>query len=261
MPIFADEFGVSAATSSLAVSATTATLAISMIFAGTLSETIGRKPLMVASVFSSATLLLLSAFGRDWHRLVVLRALTGIALSGLPSVAMAYVSEEIETRSVGLVMGLYIGGSGLGGMTARFAAGVIADHGSWRLALEVVGGLGLVAALIFSQALAPSRNFTRRRMAPADIFGAFGRHLADPALRALVREMLQSGAVPANDGALPATAADDRDSLRWLDLALSALWPYLAAALETTLLAALEPVLESSRPAVLSQLRLERCWL
>ena len=80
MPIFADEFGVSAATSSLAVSATTATLAISMIFAGTLSETIGRKPLMVASVFSSATLLLLSAFVRDWLQLVVLRALTGIAL-------------------------------------------------------------------------------------------------------------------------------------------------------------------------------------
>lgn len=183
MPIFADEFGISAATASLAVSATTATLAISMIFAGTLSETIGRKPLMVASVFGSAILLFLSAFVRDWHQFVVLRALTGIALSGLPSVAMAYVSEEIETRSVGLVMGLYIGGSGLGGMTGRFAAGVIADHGSWRVALEVVGGLGLLAALIFSQALAPSRNFTRRRMAAADILGAFGRHLADPALR------------------------------------------------------------------------------
>lgn len=85
--------------------------------------------------------------------------------------------------------------------------------------------------------------------------------LADPALRALIREMLKTGAVPANDSPLPAATVDDRDSLRWLDLALSALWPYLAAALETTLLAALEPVLESSRPAVLSQLRLERCWL
>src|SRR5665647_3875680 len=37
--------------------------------------------------------------------------------AGLPAVAMAYVAEEFHPSGMGGVMGLYISGTGLGGMT------------------------------------------------------------------------------------------------------------------------------------------------
>ena len=45
-----------------------------------------------------------AAFVGDFNQLMVLRLLMGIALSGVPSIAMAYLGEEIDPRSVGLAM-------------------------------------------------------------------------------------------------------------------------------------------------------------
>src|SRR5437879_11646557 len=120
MPVFSREFHVSPAESSLSVSLTSGLLAVALLAAGSLSEAWGRKPVMVASLLASAILTVLSAFTPGWHAFLWIRALEGVAFSGLPSVAMAYLSEEIHPASVGLAMGIYIGGGALGGMAGRF---------------------------------------------------------------------------------------------------------------------------------------------
>ncbi|WP_441397088.1 MFS transporter, partial [Bacillus sp. YAF8] len=135
MPVFTHVFQVGAAESSLSLSLTTGTLAFAMLVASALSEAWGRKPVMVASLFASAVLTSLAALMPSWQGLLVLRALMGLTLSGLPAVAMAYVSEEMHPRSVGLAMGLFIGGSALGGLGGRLIAGVLTDLVSWRLGL------------------------------------------------------------------------------------------------------------------------------
>src|SRR3954465_4336273 len=66
MPVFAREFHVSAAQASLTLSLTTGLLAPAMIGAGAISETRGRKPMMVASLLSSSVLTLLCAFATRW---------------------------------------------------------------------------------------------------------------------------------------------------------------------------------------------------
>ena len=63
LPVFSREFHVSAAVSSLSLSLTTGFLAVAMLVAGSLSEVWGRKPVMVASLLSSAVLTILSAAG------------------------------------------------------------------------------------------------------------------------------------------------------------------------------------------------------
>ncbi len=188
MPVFSHEFGITPAQSSLALSATTGTLAFAMLVASSLSEVVGRKPVMVASLLASAILMMLSAFVRDWHDLVLLRALAGITFSGLPAVAMAYVSEEMHADSTGLAMGLYIGGSGLGGLGGRAIAGIIADFSSWRIGLFAVGVVGVVCGLVLWRTLPASRNF--RRVAPSirALAGSFATHLRDGRLRALFLE-------------------------------------------------------------------------
>lgn len=127
MPEFSNDYGVSAAVSALSLSLTTGVLAFAMLFAGILSDAWGRKRVMVVSLLSSALLVLLSAVMPNWPTLLLVRTLLGLTLSGLPAVAMTYLSEEMDVESIGLGMGLYISGSAVGGMGGRLITGVLTD--------------------------------------------------------------------------------------------------------------------------------------
>ena len=182
LPVFSQVFRVSPAASSLSLSLTTIMLAASVLLAGSLSEVWGRKPVMAVSLMSAALLNIIGALVPNWHTLLVIRALEGIAFSGLPAVAMAYLSEEMERQSVGLAMGLYIGGSGLGGMVGRFVSGFLADVASWRVALGVIGVFGVISAIIFWRTLPPSRHFHPSPLALRQLHAAFLEHLRDAGL-------------------------------------------------------------------------------
>ena len=188
LPVFSTEFGVSAAASSLSLSLTTGFLAVSMLAAGSLSDVFGRKPVMVPSLVSPAILTILSATLPDWNALLVARALAGIALSGLPAVAMAYVSEEVDPKSIGLAMGLFIGGNAIGGMAGRLVTGVLTDLTSWRVAVATIGALGLLAAVAAWASLPASKQFRPRRADPITLLRSFGDHWRDPGLRCLFLE-------------------------------------------------------------------------
>ena len=188
MPLFAHEFHVGAAESSLSISLTTGCLAISMLLAGGLSEAWGRKPMMVLSLFISAVLTVASAFVPSWPMFLVFRALEGITFSGLPSVAMAYLSEEMDITAVGLAMGLYIGGSAIGGMSGRLIVGVLTDAVSWRFAIGAIGVLALVCAAIFWRSLPPSLHFDRHDWIPSKLLRLMVEHLGDSGLRWLYME-------------------------------------------------------------------------
>ena len=185
MPVFARDFHVSAAQSSLSLSLTTGLLAPAMIVAGALSESRGRKSMMVASLLASALLTLLSAFVPHWGLFLALRALAGITFAGLPAISMAYLSEEVHPGSIGLAMGLAIGGNGLGGMIGRLITALITDLLSWRYAMGAIGLLGLVATVIFWRTLPPSRNFVARPLRVGALMHSFWEQLHDARLVAL----------------------------------------------------------------------------
>ncbi|MFC7609741.1 MFS transporter [Teichococcus aestuarii] len=71
-------------------------MAVCMLLASAASEALGRKPVMLVSVLASALLTIAAAFAPGWESFLLLRALLGIALSGLPAVAMAYITEELH---------------------------------------------------------------------------------------------------------------------------------------------------------------------
>ena len=188
LPVFSESFGLGAAQASLALSVTTGLMAPAMLIAGSISESLGRKPVMVASVLASALLTLATSFAPGWPAILALRAAAGLSIAGLPAVAMAYVAEEIAPASIGLAMGLYIGGSALGGMAARLAAGLLADLASWRWATLWLGAMGIIAGVIFWRNLPPSRHFKKRPLSTRELVSGFLAHLAEPGLRLLVLE-------------------------------------------------------------------------
>ncbi len=188
LPVFSRQFHVAPAEASMALSVSTALLAVSLLAAGSLSEAWGRKPMMVAAMVAAALLNLLTAVMPAWHGVLMARALEGIALSGLPAVAMAYLSEEMHPRSVSLAMGLYVSGSGLGGLTGRLLTAVLSDLTNWRFAVATLGGLGFVSAAIFAWSLPPSRHFRPRPLTPWTLASGFAGHFRDRGMRLLFVE-------------------------------------------------------------------------
>ncbi|PQV45219.1 MFS transporter [Paraburkholderia sp. BL21I4N1] len=163
LPSFSAAFNVTPAQSSLSLSVTTAALALAIFVAGFVSEGWSRHKLMTMSLTVSALLTIGVSIAPQWHQLLVLRALEGLALGGVPAVAMAYLAEEVHPDGLGLAMGLYVGGTAIGGMAGRVITGVVADLFSWRVAIGTIGVLGILSMLAFRALLPPSRHFVPRR--------------------------------------------------------------------------------------------------
>jgi YNFM family putative membrane transporter len=163
LPSFSAAFNVTPAQSSLTVSLTTAALAVAIFMAGFVSEGWSRHKLMTMSLTVSALLTIGVSISPQWHQLLVLRALEGLALGGVPAVAMAYLAEEVHPDGLGLAMGLYVGGTAIGGMAGRVITGIVADLFSWRVAIGTIGVLGILSMLAFRSLLPPSRHFVPRR--------------------------------------------------------------------------------------------------
>jgi YNFM family putative membrane transporter len=185
LPEFSRHFGVSAANSALALSLSTGLLAVSMLVAGLISDRVGRRGVMITALLASTVLSAASAMVDDWTTLLVLRTLLGIALSGVPAVAMTYLVEEMDSRALGLAMGLYIGGNAVGGMSGRLIAGIVADHWGWRWGIGAVSAIAVLSTALLWVQLPPSRHFQSRRGGLRELPTRWRQLFADPGLPSL----------------------------------------------------------------------------
>lgn len=182
LPEISREFHVSPAVSSLSLSSTTIALSISLLIAGSLSEVFGRKPVMTIALFSSSILSILTAFTPNFHLLLAGRILQGISLAGLPAVAMAYLGEEIEPKSLGMAMGLYISGNSVGGMAGRIISGIITDYLGWHMALLGIGIISLASSFAFFMMLPKSTHFKPQKWALKQLVSSLFSQFREPGL-------------------------------------------------------------------------------
>lgn len=182
MPEFTRDFSISPTIASFSLSITTMVLAISMLVFGSLSEAWGRKPIMVISMLVASVVCIFTAFSPNFHFLLAFRTIEGISLAGLPSIAMAYLGEEIESKSLGTAMGLYICGNAIGAVFGRIFSGMLSDYFGWHIAIGGIGIISLVATLIFWISLPPSQNFKSRQLEIGKLGKSLIDHLKDPGL-------------------------------------------------------------------------------
>mgnify|MGYP000276763754 CR=1 FL=1 len=161
LPMFAQYWVRDAGTASLALSATTATMALALIPASMLADRLGRRRLIVGALLITALLGVLLPFTQVWWQVITLRTLMGLTLAGVPAVAMVYLSEEMEPDALGYSMGLYIGGTALGGMAGRVISGVLSDWLGWRLGTGILAGMIVVAVIAVAVLLPRPRHFVR----------------------------------------------------------------------------------------------------
>jgi predicted MFS family arabinose efflux permease len=179
LPVLSRAFAVSPSGVSLLVSLSTGTLALAVIPVSALSERYGRTRVMTVCALLAAVLGLLLPVAPSFPVLAVLRAAQGLALAGVPAVAMAYLADEVHPEALGGAMGLYIAGNTVGGLLGRLVPSLVADLAGWRWALAATAVVSLAFTLAFWALLPPSRFFRRARVDHRAVW----THLRDPGLR------------------------------------------------------------------------------
>lgn len=153
LPAIAEGFGASASQAALAVSLATGGLAgFTLVWSGA-ADRFGRARVIGVSLLAATLLGCVIPFVADLWPLLVLRALQGAALGGVPAAAVAYLSEEIHPADASRATGLYIAGNPLGGMGGRLLAGFAADLGGWQWGIAANTLLALVALVVFALVL------------------------------------------------------------------------------------------------------------
>src|SRR5699024_637484 len=99
---------------------------------GSLSDRLPRRWIIWLSLLANSIQFLIFPLWDSVVWLMILRLVQGIALAGLPAASLAYLNEEIDSRSVGAATGFYISSNALGGMVGRVMTGYIADHYTWQ---------------------------------------------------------------------------------------------------------------------------------
>ncbi len=185
LPDLVGEFGIGAGEAALVVSFPTFALGLTLLLVGPLSETLGRTRVIHVSLFATTAVGMACALAPTWTTLLALRAVQGVALAGVPAVAIAYLREEVAAGAHGGATGLYVGGTALGGLLGRVVVAGVAEVAGWRWALGAIAAVGLVCALVARAVLPPSRNFHPVARGSGRSAGRWRRLLTDPVLLAV----------------------------------------------------------------------------
>ena len=131
---------------SLVVSAATLGLGVSVLPWAWLSDRIGIRSAMRIAAAGAAICAVSVPWLPSYSALVGGRFLQGIALGGIPALAMALLHNTATAKHAAAMAGSFVAATSLGGLGGRLLVVPIADHVGWRVGLFAIGCL--VAALM-----------------------------------------------------------------------------------------------------------------
>ncbi len=155
--------GTGAAHAALTISAATVGLALGVIPWSALADRIGRVQAMTISITAATVLGLVVPLAPTVPLLLSGRLLEGLMLGGVPAVAIAYLTEEIEAGHAARAAGTYVAGTTIGGLAGRLVTGPVAEFAGWRVGVLVVAVLCGLSAFAFVKLAPPARGFTPTR--------------------------------------------------------------------------------------------------
>lgn len=146
-------------------------LAVALIspFVGMLSDALGRKWMIVASVFALTVPTALMTQVQSVQGLLILRFLQGLAVPGVSVVLMAYVGEEFRGATMVRIITIYVTGCVLGGFSGRFLLGHLSEIMHWRASFGVLAALNLAGTYVVWRGLPASRHFVANRRVASNL--------------------------------------------------------------------------------------------
>ena len=138
---------ISVAVAGQLATATFAAWAVSLVTAGPLSDSFGRRPVILGGLFVLIGSVIASAFAPNIEVFVVLRILTGLAAGSLPPTSVGVLSDVISPERRAQAVSGFLA---IGIMTSAVSVPValqLADWQGWRFAF-IVAGLLLAAGFL-----------------------------------------------------------------------------------------------------------------
>ncbi|NIG99394.1 MAG: MFS transporter [Buchnera aphidicola (Periphyllus acericola)] len=173
LPIFSKKFFLTPSESSLALSISTVSMAFGILFISPLSNLLGRKKVIFLSLFIAAILTIFCSFAQTWLEVIIIRSLIGFSLSGVTSISILYLSEEVDINFLSLCIGLYISGNTIGGFFGRLISNIIVHFFSWRMVFLIIGSLSLFFSILSLINLPSSQHFKKSNLKIKFLFKRF----------------------------------------------------------------------------------------
>jgi YNFM family putative membrane transporter len=188
LPLLAHGFGVAEGAAALTVSAPGIAVALGSPFVGAVADRLGKRRVIVGSLFALALPTLLAATSGSLPALVAWRFLQGLAVPGVYAVGIAYAASAFAGRGVGRAMAAIVTGNVLGGFLGRTVSATVAEFLGWRAGFVALGVLTIAGAAATARWLpheGPRANANAAAAPhPAAGLRALGRSLRVPPLAA-----------------------------------------------------------------------------
>jgi len=139
----ADDFGTSIAVAGQLAGATFITWGITAPLVGPISDTYGRRPVLLIGVLLMALGVLGSGVAWSYSSLMALRLITGMGSAMIPPTIMAALADNLPPEKVGKGVGFMTSSSWVGVAVGVPAIALLGYLGGWRLPFYVTGGLSL----------------------------------------------------------------------------------------------------------------------
>lgn len=148
-PYIVPEFHLSHSQVGMLASVLAITWAVSTLLFGALSDRIGRRPILIPAVFAFSFLSWLSGIAHNFHQLLLIRALMGIAEGPCWSIMTALIEESSAPTRRGRNIGIVVSAGALVGLAvAPVLTTQVAARFGWRWAFFVAGVPGILTGLL-----------------------------------------------------------------------------------------------------------------
>jgi MFS transporter, YNFM family, putative membrane transport protein len=179
LPLISADLGVGAANAALVVSASTVGLAIGVIPWSALADRIGRVKAISISVTVATLVGMMVPFAPTFALLLAGRFVEGLMVGGVPAIAVAYLTEEVDPVHAARAAGTFVGGTTIGGLLGRIVSSPVAEVAGWRVGVFTVAVICGVAAMGFVRLAPEPRGFTPVLRDDANPEGSLAHRLAE----------------------------------------------------------------------------------
>jgi len=167
-PSLVQEWGIDKASLGPVMSAALFGLAGGALFAGPLADRVGRKTVLVLSVFFFGAWSLATAFANSLEALTAMRFLTGLGLGAAMPNAVTLMSEFAPSRRRAVLVNTMFCGFPLGSAAGGFVAAWMIPHYGWHSVLVLGGVVPLALAVMLTTLLPESVRYLVVREQPAE---------------------------------------------------------------------------------------------
>lgn len=170
-PALVQEWGIKKSELGPVLSAALFGLAFGAIFAGPMADRVGRKRVLIVSVFFFGICSLATAFAPTLGWLTALRFLTGLGLGAAMPNAITLTSEFAPERRRAVLVNTMFCGFPLGSALGGFVAAALIPHFGWHSVLLLGGVLPIVLAFLLIAFLPESVRYMVLRNYPVEQIG------------------------------------------------------------------------------------------